>query len=267
MHTVKGDWGRGAVTELGACVVSWSPAGFEEQLFLARDAALVPGEMWHGGVPICAPWFGSGTGEWTVPHIHGLVSRVPWRVLSLREDDDCARFELAVSAAETAHLAGADRYPDDLAYSLSVEMGRRLRLALTIASPSRQVTVDQAFHPYLAVQANQAQLTGLEGLRFRDYAADGGPTSQSSPVRFGRYVDRVYDGAPTTLLSDGSRSLAMSGTGAGSVVVWNPGPGGDQVGDEWASFACVEYGNVQNRAVVIPAAGTHTLALTITPGR
>lgn len=266
MIDVEGQWGRGRVTPVGGCVLSWAPEPHGEQLFVSRDAVIGAGAMWHGGIPVCAPWFGAGQGDWEVPHGHGLVSRVPWRVGDVVRGDDAARISLTVDAADTAHLPGADRYPADLTYRLDIEMGRHLTLSLTIGSPSTDVSVDEAFHPYLAVDATRATVSGLDGVGFRDFAGDATPDMEHGPVRLGHLLDRVYDDYAPVTLSDGRRTLRLSADGAASTVVWNPGPGGWQVGDEWAGFACIEHGNVQNRAVTIPAGGSHTLTLTISPG-
>lgn len=263
MLHLSGPWGRGSITEIGGCVLSWAPGNRGEILFVSRDADLAAGAMWHGGIPVCAPWFGSGQGDWEVPHGHGLVSLVPWRIESVDEADDAARVTLAVDAADTAHLPGADRYPSDLAYRLEVTMGASLTVALTITSPTSEVSVDEALHPYFVIDARRALVSGLEGVTFRDYAAGAEPEAEDVPVRLDHHVDRVYDGAPPTVLRDGERAVQVGGGGAASVVVWNPGPGGDQVGEEWERFACVEYGNVQSRAVTIPAGGSHTLTMTI----
>ncbi|HJE50769.1 MAG TPA: hypothetical protein K8V15_02105 [Tessaracoccus flavescens] len=263
-HQLSGPWGSGAISELGGCVLSWAPEDHGELLFVSRDAELTEGDMWHGGIPVCAPWFGQGTGEWAVPHGHGLVSRVPWRTESLTLGDDAARVTLAVDGAATAHLPGADRYPADLTYRLDVEMGEALNITLTIESPSHAVVVDHALHPYLKVRAREATVSGLDGVTFVDYAADARANSEHEPVEVGRYLDRVYAAAPPTTLADDVISLSLAGSGTSSTVVWNPGPDG-AVGDEWGQFACVEYGNVQDHAVRIPAGRRHSMTLRISP--
>ncbi|AQX15271.1 hypothetical protein BCR15_00660 [Tessaracoccus lapidicaptus] len=265
IHDLSGPWGRLRVAELGACVLGWRPAGHDEVLFTAREARLVPGSMWHSGIPVCAPWFGSGRGAFPVPFTHGLVSRVPWRTLEVTSDERGARVRLAVESPAFAHLPGAGHYPDDLGYRLDVTAdARRLRLELTVDSPTRDTVVDIALHPYLRCEAPEATVTGLDGVRFVDYAQGAARGVEFAPVGVGRAVDRVYAAAPPTRLTDGARELRLSGAGARNVVVWNPGPGGAQVADgQWREFACVEYGCVQGGAVAIPAAGSHTLGLTV----
>ena len=265
IHELHGTWGRGRVSELGACVLSWEPAGRGEVLWMAREAQLRVGHMWHGGIPVCAPWFGSGRGEVTVPFTHGLVSRVPWAMDLLEQSDDGARMVLTLDSPGVKHLPGAELYPPDLGYRLDVRMDRRrLAVALTVTSPTRDVVVDCALHPYFAVDARGTRVEGLDGVPFRDFAADGGVAAEDGPVPVGRHLDRVYAGAPPVTLRSPARSIEVSADGAASIIVWNPGAGGREVAArEWTGFACVEYGCVQDAAVRIPAGGSHTVALSV----
>lgn len=253
-----GDWGSIAVSPFGATVVSWCPGG-SEKLYTASDAAPALGRMWHGGIPVCAPWFGRGRGDWRVPHPHGLVSRVRWALVWEECRDDGCLMEWCTDAAATAHLPGAGRYPPDLGYSLRVEASAAaLLLSLRIVSPTTEVVVDEAFHPYLLTGLT-ATVSGLGGVGFHDFAA--GVAGAEDPVlTVDRYVDRVYGGAPETALTHDGGRLSLSGDAASSLIIWNPGPGSGMVpGDEWRDFVCIEYGNVQGNAVTIPAGGEHTL--------
>lgn len=265
IHELSGDWGRVRVAELGGAVLAWQPAGRDDVLFLSRDAELTPGTMWHGGIPVCAPWFGQGQGDWEVPQGHGLVSRVPWVTDLVEQSDEGARVVLTLTSAAVAHLPGAGRYPDDLAYRLEIEAdGSSLTIALTIHSPSREASVDLALHPYLRVDATRATISGLDGAPFRNASDQWRPGRQQGEFAFDGPVDRVYEAAPPLFLSDGERTLRLSHQGASRTVVWNPGPGTTEVADgEWAEFVCIEYGNVRSGAVTIPAGGAHRLAVTL----
>ena len=263
IHQVPGAGGRGSHTTVGGCVLSWAPSGRGEVLWMAEEAQPQIEWMWHGGIPVCAPWFGTGRGEFPVPYPHGLVARAPWVLDLLEQSDDGARAVLTVEPAAIEHLPGAELYPPDLGYRLDVHMDRhRLTAALEVSSPTRDVVVDVALHPYFAVDARRASVEGLGGVPSRDSAADARPTSEHAPIALGRHVDRVYVGAPAVTLSDPAGSMRLSADGASNVIVWNPGPGGSQVsGDQWSEFVCVEYGCVQGDAVSIPAGGRHTVAM------
>lgn len=262
--SLSGDWGSISVHELGATVTSWRPGG-REALFTASDETPGAAPMWHGGIPVCAPWFGAGPGDWKVPFSHGLVSRVRWKVISTASDDDRAHLTLATDAAATRDLPGANHFPSDLRYVLDIVAdASRLTLGLTIVSPTRDAVVELAFHPYLLTDAPTASVAGLESVGFTDYAVSA-VGSEDSPVAVGRYLDRVYEQARPTKVTSQSGSLRLAAQGASSVIVWNPGPAGTQVPDgEWERFVCVEYGCVKRNQTLIPAGGTHLLRMTIT---
>lgn len=265
IHELAGVWGAVRVAELGGCVLSWRSAGGEDVLFVSRDAELTPGTMWHGGIPVCAPWFGAGRGGWEVPHVHGLVARVPWHTRSVEQDDDGARLVMTLTSADVAEVPGATRYPDDLAYTLEVDVAASaLSVALSIASPTTDVVVDLALHPYLAVDARRATVTGLEGVTFLNPLEGWASASEDEAFAFDGLVDRVYAAAPPLFLSDGARTRRLTNDGATSTVIWNPGTADAEVpADEAEEFVCVEFGNVRGGAVEIPAGGEHRLSLTI----
>ncbi|MFT3887525.1 MAG: hypothetical protein QM713_05085 [Arachnia sp.] len=257
---LTGRWGSLAATPLGGTVTSWRPRGVP-RLFTSRAARPALGEMWHGGVPLCTPWFGQAAGAgWRVPWSHGLASRVRWDVTGAEGDDEGARLTMTTTGAATAGLPGADRYPADLTYLLDVRAdARRLELRLTIGSPTEDTAVDAVFHPYFSADATAEEVHGLDGVAFHDYADDSDGV-QAGPVRAAGPINRVYVGAPPVRLA--RSGLRLDGDGCDTVVVWNPGPSSGQVpGDEWGSFACVEYGAL---GVAIPAGGTHEVTLRVT---
>lgn len=264
-HELSGAWGTASITELGACLLSWRPRGGEDVLFMSRDAALAPGTMWHGGIPVCAPWFGAGQGDWEVPHSHGLVARVPWHTHSVEHDDDGAAVIMTLASRDVQGLPGADRYPDDLSYRLEVTVNAsEVRLALSIDSPTTPVSVDLAFHPYLAVDATRATVTGLEGVPFADAAHGWASGVDDDSFTFEGHTDRVYGAAPPLFLSDGERTRRLTNEAATNTVVWNPGPEDARIAaDEADKFVCLEFGNVREGAVRVPAGGQHRLTMTI----
>ena len=264
LHLLTGEWGALGVEEIGATVVSWRPGG-RERLYTASDAVVGAERMWHGGIPVCAPWFGGGNGG--VPFIHGLTPKVRWRTLEVTADEGRAHIVLVTDAQVMSHLPWADRFPADLRYELDVVAdATTLTIGLTIASPSRDAVVEMALHPYLLTDTARTQVTGLGGVTYHDFS-NGLDGVGEDPLAVARDVDRVYTQAPPTTITDGSSTLRLAAQGANSVIVWNPGPGNDQVpGEEWADFVCVEYGDVKSGALTIPAGSSHLLRLSIIAG-
>ncbi|MDO5736792.1 MAG: hypothetical protein Q4P15_09990 [Propionibacteriaceae bacterium] len=260
---------RGAALDLGATVTSWQPTGQADVLFLSRDARVSEGDEVHGGIPICAPWFGWGRDDVPVPRPHGLVRWVPWRLVDEVIDDDATTLVWELSGDDVAHLPGAGDYPADITFRHEARFGDALTLSLTITSPTTSFVLDQAFHTYFAVSdVMDVVVGGLGGLRYRDYT-DGATWHDSTEALHVReHTDRIYDGAPTVTITDADRVLTLTTTGASNTVVWNPGPDGAQslrgwAGDEWTGMLCVEIGNVQHNAVTVPAGGSHTMSMQV----
>lgn len=252
------------VHPFGATVTSWAPGG-KEQLYTAPGAVPVLGRMWHGGIPVCAPWFGRGTAfNWTAPAHHGLISRVAWQLVDSELTDDGARLTLRTEGLVTRGLRGAEHFPDDLDYQLDIAAdAEKLQLALTITSPTQPARVEAMFHPYLKVRG-PAQLTGLGGVPFHDFS-DGTVGVEEDLLPITGALDRVYPQAPPTVLHDRLGELRLDAQGANSAVVWNPGVSDTRfTRSQWRRFVCVEYGCADHGAVDLTAGGSHRLAMTLT---
>ncbi|MDO5091872.1 MAG: hypothetical protein Q4D79_00365 [Propionibacteriaceae bacterium] len=254
---------QGTALDLGATVLSWQPAGQDEVFFVSRAAQVGPGLELHGGVPVCAPWFGRGRPGIDVPHPHGLVRWLPWRLVSAGHDE----LIWEVTGDELTHIPGADRYPSDMIFQLRAIFATQLRIELTVISPTTGFILDEALHAYFRVSdLTSCQLLGLELAVFRDFAASGEPQVAGEPLRIRGRMDRVYASGGPVVLLDGERRVELLASGADSTVVWNPGPGPQLAGlapDEWRRMLCIEVGNVQDRAVWVPAGGSHRLGLLI----
>lgn len=264
LRTVHHEEASGAALDQGATVISWIPRGQQEVLFLSREALVGIGEETHGGIPVCAPWFGTGRESVTVPHSHGLVRWVPWRLVEQGEQHLVWELE----QREVAHLPGAAAYPSDLRYRVSARFGSSLEVALTVSSPTSEFILDEALHTYLRVSdVTRARIEGLEGVGFRDHAQDASPDVEHEPLRLGDHLDRIYDSAGPVTLVDGTRRVRVTQQGGANIVVWQPGPDPRLEGfapDEWRSMVCIEVGSVHEQAVVVPAGGSHTLRLQLT---
>lgn len=262
---LSGNWGHLGISPAGATVTSWAPGGIE-QVFTARGAAPQLGQMWHGGIPICTPWFGRAAAfDWDPPHVHGLVSRVLWKVSETTSTDAGATAVLVTDASAMGHLPGADHYPGDLRYRLTIEADAlTLHLQLTITSPTAPTRVEVVFHPYLTVDAPTASLSGLGGLAFHDYSC-GGDGTETDSISIESGLDRVYaQAAPVTIRDSGGR-LDVVPEQAGSTILWNPGPDDpDFRAGEWQRFVCLEFGNAESAAVDLPAGGSHTVGVRMT---
>lgn len=269
LRTIANTACTGSALDLGATVTGWKPRGGPDVLFLSRDALVGEGDEIHGGIPICAPWFGHGRDDVVVAHPHGLVRWVPWRLVEERESEASTTLVWELTGAETAHLPGSLDYPPDIRFRYEALFAETLTCTLTVGSPSTSFVLDEAFHCYFSVSGiHDVTISGLEGHRYRDYTDGATWHDSDGELRITGHTDRIYDGAPTVAIRDANRVLTLRTTGASSTVVWNPGPEGAQTltgwaADEWKAMVCVEFGNVQHRAVTVPAGGAHILSMEV----
>ncbi len=271
LRTISNDACDGAALDLGATVTAWQPTGAPDVLFLSRDARVGEGDEIHGGIPLCAPWFGKGRDDDAlVPRPHGLVRWVPWRIVDETSTSNATTLVWELDGAAVADLPGASDYPADIWFRHEVTFGDTLELALTIGSPSTSFVLDEAFHTYFAVSdIRDVVIGGLADSRYRDYTDGAIWKDSADSLRIQGHTDRIYDRAGEVSITDADRVLTLRAQGAANTVVWNPGPEGAHnlqgwAGDEWSGMVCVEVGNVQNNAVTVPAGGSHTMSMQVT---
>jgi glucose-6-phosphate 1-epimerase len=201
----------------GAHVVSWSPAGGAEWLYVSPRSPFRAGAPIRGGVPLVFPQFAT---YGPLPQ-HGFARTLPWRVAEEHAGGVSLRLD---SSPETRSL-----WPHDFAAELAVGIGGdHLGLALRVQNTDvRDFAFTAALHTYLSVSDISAiRLDGLCGGAFVDRAnndAPGRETAASMTVT--QEIDRVYtDIAPPLHLADTDRALDISQSGFRDCVIWNPGP-------------------------------------------
>jgi glucose-6-phosphate 1-epimerase len=214
----------GAVAEIylhGGHVTSWRPAGGEERLFLSRDALYQEDAPIHGGIPVIFPRVGS---KGPIPY-HGFARRMEWEL---------AYADLTPEGAATAILKLADsrlswswwrhRFILDLHITVS---GTTLQLRLKVKNDGKKpFRFTGALHAHLRVRARQeARILGLQGLRYRDLAADS-PAEPPNPPLSEQGIEQVYFDVPGPVtVQEPDRTLRIATTGFPDLMVWKPGTG------------------------------------------
>lgn len=241
-----------AAMDRGATITSWHPEGAHEALFVSLDANAEA--EFHGGIPICTPWFGFGHGVERSPK-HGAVRWVDWEFEGAKQQGDATRAVWTLDAAATQHLPSASEFPADLQYRFEAVFGRELTMTLTTTSPTEATRVEHLLHAYFLVNAvGSATITGVT----------------EEPLVVEGYHDEVYPGAYSgeIAIAMPDRTITLRGEGMQDIVVWNPGVEYAEVlddfrGSDWPRMLCVELGNIRDHAVEIPAGGSVSVTLTI----
>lgn len=211
--------GRALVSQHGAQVLSWTPPGGQEWLYLSDQARFAPGEAIRGGIPVCFPQF-SGLGP--LPK-HGLVRTATWEVCEQRAGDDYALVRLERRDDEASRALWPHPFRAEMIIGIE---GMRLDLELEIENTGdTPLTFTAALHTYLRVnEVEEIIIEGLHGVEYRD-AAHGDVIRKDSGTRVtvDSEIDRVYhDVSKPLLLRDDRRALAIHKEAFPDVVVWNP---------------------------------------------
>ncbi len=241
----------------GGQLLSWQPAGGDEQLYRSPVSQAAPGVALRGGVPVIFPQFAAqGPGP-----RHGIARSRGWKlvqkeqgerdamaVLRLHDDDETLRLWPHAFVLEmTVRLAGAT-----LEMELAVENRGESRLSF-----------QAALHSYWQVSdIGRVVIDGLQDRRYHDNLRqqEGVQHSRRLEMLVGHPVDRIVYGPATTLqlLDLGetrTRTLLLESEGFDDTVVWNPGPAhglADLPPDDWRRFVCLEMAQIEHPPTVEP---------------
>jgi glucose-6-phosphate 1-epimerase len=252
----------------GGHVVSWIPAGAEEQLYLSPSTALGDGAAVRGGVPVIFPQFNM---RGSLPVKHGFARNRAWTLeqAQVRGQHAFAVLSLEDDVATRAIWPHAFR----LEMTVSVDAGR-LDMELAVVNRG-EVAFDcaAALHTYLGVgDVRRAQLEGLMGQNYLDSVTGETREQWVDVVTIAQELDRIYWNAPDRLLlREPGRRLTIASQGFEDVVVWNPGPDKgaalpDLPADGWLRMLCVEAAQIGTPIHLTPGeewAGMQTLILTV----
>lgn len=259
------DGARATLLLHGAQLVSWVPAGAEEQLYLSPKSAFSTGQAVRGGVPVIFPQFGARGGL----QRHGFARGKPWQLVSAETSKDDALAVLRLTDDDATRMV----WPQAFEAEISIRIAGRV-LEMEFACENRgdtPLSFTAALHTYLRLtQYMAASLQGLSGLAYWDSAAERAGTQHEDLLRLDGEMDRIYQDVKHDLvLRDSDRRVLIRQQGFADAVVWNPGEHkGDALPDMpeggWKQMLCVEAGQVLRPIELAPGdtwAGMQTLQL------
>lgn len=218
LQLVSPDGATALITLHGAHVVSWVPAGGDERLYLSEKARFEKSSAIRGGIPVIFPQFAA---QGPLPR-HGFARVAEWLFLEGSNGRDFASAVLRL--ADTP--ATRSLWPHTFAAELTVAVGAdRLDIELEIENSSEEAfRFTAALHTYLRVrEVETVALEGLHGVRYRDQVTGTEQNQQAEALVIEGETDRVYFGAPDTLLlREPHRQLLIQSEHFPDVVVWNP---------------------------------------------
>jgi glucose-6-phosphate 1-epimerase len=244
----------------GAHIVSCTPTGQGDLLWMSPVDKQIPGTPLRGGIPVCWPWFG---GERPGPS-HGIARISQWRLVSVVDKEDQVRVSM-----ELPQTIMQQQLPDDH-WRLQIEfvLGKALCVSLATTNIGSQPQVlSQALHSYLAVRdIRETRIWGLEDAEFLDQLTGVDQIRQQGPVTFSSEVDRIYHGHSGSVQLDdgGPHYWSVQREGSRSLVVWNPWIDksqrlGQYPADGYKEMVCIEAANAGADRRVLGAGERHVL--------
>jgi glucose-6-phosphate 1-epimerase len=247
------DGARATVLLHGGHLVSWIPAGGEQQLYLSPTSKYGDGASIRGGVPVIFPQFST---RGTLPR-HGLLRTRAWQV-----DGSIARREHAQTVLRFASNDETRRiWPQEFEVELTVSIGgQQLDIELAVLNTGdAPFEFTAALHTYLRTgDVLRAQLEGLQGVKYEDSTTGQWQQQWGDVTQVVGAIDRIYhDVARELVLREMGRRLTIAASGFTDAVVWNPGAEGaaalsDLPDDDWQRMLCVEAARVIEPVVLPP---------------
>jgi glucose-6-phosphate 1-epimerase len=250
------DGAQATVLLHGGHVVSWIPAGGEEQLYLSPKAVAGDGQAVRGGVPVIFPQFEQKGPDTSLPR-HGLARTRTWAVDSSSVGKDHAQLTLVLTDNDETRAL----WPHGFALELTISVnGPRLDMELHAHNTGETTwPFSAALHTYLSVSdLSLVRLQGLEGRRYVDSVAGGEAIEDHPEKRFYGEVDRIYANVKADLLlRDGPRRLSIETDNMPDAVIWNPGPDKcaalkDMPAEGWQHMLCIEAARINQPVTLAP---------------
>jgi len=257
------DGARAIVLLHGGHLVSWIPAGGQEQLYVSPTSRYGEGEAVRGGVPVIFPQFST---RGPLPR-HGLVRTRRWQLVEMPSHGKHAQAVLRLAADAATRQLWPHEFEAEITFSL---VGQQLDIEFAVTNTGdAPFEFTAALHTYLRTNdVLKAQLEGLQGVRYEDNATGQWQQQWGDVTQVVGEIDRLYHDAPAELvLREMGRKLAIAHADFTDVVVWNPGPAkagqlNDMPDDDWLKMLCVEAARVIAPVTLPPGeewAGMQTL--------
>ena len=249
------DGATAIATLQGAHLVSWTPAGGAESLYLSERSAFEVGRPIRGGIPVCFPQFAERG-----PLVkHGFARTQAWTFLGAGESDAGAHATFALEASPATKALWPGSFRLELVATIG---GPRLDVELRVHNTGWETFAFQAaLHTYLRVaDAAGIRLQGLRGTSYLELGETVKVVEDREIVTAKDPIDRIYFASPrSTRLEDAGRVLAIQQDGFSDTVVWNPGPDftatmADMPPDGWRHMVCVEAAAIEPRVQMRPGA-------------
>ena len=253
----------------GAQVLSFTPTGHEDLLWVSPKSFYEAGKSIRGGIPICWPWFSTHPSDSSKPS-HGFSRLSYWHLRSVQSlPSDEMRLRMTLSEH--------DATPDLFDYRFNAEViftiGKSLSIELRIENvDERDFKFTEALHSYFNISdIRNVSLDGLDRTTYIDAVDQFNRKVQYGSIRFDEIVNRVYlHTSSDCFLRDELffRIIHIQKSGSFSTIVWNPGEllseiVADMEPDSYRRMVCIEAANASDNGITLAPLEVHSMTTTI----
>lgn len=255
-----------SISLYGGQVLSYTPKGQSDLLWLSPLSSFKKGVAIRGGIPLCFPWFGAHLTNKEFPS-HGFARLTTWQVAETA----------AISASETKVvlrlLSDEDTlklWPYKFEALLTIIVGDTLSVSLNfINAGDTPVHVTDALHTYFNISnASSIKIEGFANTAyFKGFEVEPTGFQHDEELIIDREVNQRYINHTNTCKicdKEWNRNVIVKKTGSTSTVVWNPWiettkTMKDIPADGYKNFVCIEAANINNNTIILKPAESHTI--------
>lgn len=262
---IENSHGRAVLALQGAHVLSFTPAGGRDLLWLSPLAKFNPGKAIRGGIPLCLPWFGGYPDKSRGLPAHGFARSSDWCIESAEQLAD-GTHKVVLGLKDTLHTR--EMWPHHFHFRFSVRVGEKLDVELIAEHLGHTaVPFTAAMHSYFAVpDVAECVIEGLAGCQQINTLGGITRLHNSGDVVIRDMHDSVYLDVPAEQIIRTAVGNTHIVSDCKSAVVWNPGSaalkGGD-IGPAFKGFVCVERGDVFDNAVTLRSGESYRASMSI----
>ena len=260
-------YGKLEISLYGAHVLSWTPAGKKDVLWMSPLSPWEKGKPLRGGIPVCFPWLSKKTDhpEWP---IHGFVRTQVWNMESIGNTDEDSRVLLSLDSGPVGESYGYGPFRLSMEFRLS----DKLTVIFTVENRSDETLVfENALHTYFAGNPKSIRTDCFDGMTFYDKKAGYEKRTMHGSLSFPSEGELSWFGKDTgdfnEMSFDGGK-IMQHHPGFRDTVVWNSGEKGGlanpEIGSHWNEFFCLESVNARDNTISLKAGASYKAALTIT---
>ena len=255
---IHNQFAKATLSLYGAQVLSFTPHGQQDVLWMSKNTAVENGKAIRGGIPLCFPWFGPHATDNTKAQ-HGFARLINWQIFSIKQlQNQQTNVQLKLQSNPTTLAI----WPYQFEALLNITVGTSLQVSLkTINKSNKAFTYSNALHSYFLISNIQKiAIKGLEESMYYNGFEKQHQTQTQPILKFTekevnrRYIHHIK--TCTIIDSHLNREIKIEKSGSKVTVVWNPGSNvaatiKDIPPNNHTNFVCVEPANAYNEVDLI----------------